>query len=184
MSALKPLPLPPRPSRADRTRLPAALSALLVAGLAVLVALPGAEPLPDSGIVAPLRLPRLDAGVPLTDPIIVQRTLFSPTRRNDPGAGIVGGEAVIAAPLGGARVAGVALSPGRSRVFMVGPSGKVSTLGPGSLYEGWRLTAVNTTSVQFVRNGERLNVAVGGIAARPGRSSPIDPNAEEEETPS
>ncbi len=183
MSALKPLPLPPRPSRADRTWLPAALSALLATGLAVLIVLPNAEPLPEGGFVAPLRLPRLEPGVPLTDPVIVQRTLFSPTRRNDTGAKTVDGSTVIIAPLGGARVAGVTLSPGRSRVFMVAPSGKLSTLGPGSLYEGWQVAAVSTASVVFVRNGERLNVAVGGVAVRPGRSSLIDQNAEEE-TPS
>ena len=166
MSALKP-PLPlPRPSAADRTRLPAALTALLIAGWGVLLALPGVEPLPDGGPVAPLRLPVLaDAGVRL-DPVIVQRTLFSPTRRDDAGVAAPGAGVAVAAPLGGARIAGVAISPGRARVFVVAPDGKTASLARGAVYQGWQLVAVGLTTVRFARAGDHLDLAVGSVAAR------------------
>ncbi len=181
MSALKPL-LPPRPSAADRTLLPAALTALLAAGLVVLVALPSPVPLPEGGAVTPLRLPPLADNAVVADRIVVQRTLFSPTRRDDAGVANPGSGAAAAEPLGGARVAGVALSPGRARVFLIAPDGRIAALAPGNVYQGWQLLAVSRTAVRFGRDGDRIDLTVGSVAGRPKPAQ--DTGATAEENPS
>ncbi len=180
MSTLTLLP-PPRPSAADRTLLPAALTALLAAGLVVLVALPNGAPLPEQQPVAPLRLPPLNDPAIWSDPIVVQRTLFSPTRRSDGGAASPGSGAA-AEPLGGARIAGIAISPGRTRVIVTAPDGTVATLAPGAVYHGWRLVGANPAEVRFARGSERLDLAAGAAAAR---TKPVEATAETaEENPS
>ena len=178
MSTLKLLP-PPRPSAADRTLLPAALTALLAAGLVVLVMLPSTAPLPEGQAVAPLRLPPLNDPAVWSDPIIVQQTLFSPTRRSDGAAASPGTGAAAAEPLGGARIAGIAISPGRTRVFVMAPDGTVAALAPGAIYHGWRLVGANPAEVRFARGSERLDLAAGAAAARTKPVEATDETAEE-----
>lgn len=180
MSALKLLLPFPRPRRADHTRLPAALSALLAAGVVLLFALPATEALRDDIVVAPLRLPPLNIATTAADPSIAARTLFTPTRSDSVGSSGSGRGAagVVAAPLplGGARIAGVSIVGGRTRVFVEAPGGKVRAVGRGSAYLGWRLAGVGGDSVEFRRGGERLRLVVGATAA-----APAAPEADSEE---
>ena len=175
MSVLKSLPPLPRPSRADRTLLPAALTALLVSGVALLLALPAVEPLPEGGAVPPLRLAPLAVASAPVDPLIATRTLFSPARNDS--AVTAQGSTAVAAPLGGARIAGVTIVRGRARVFVAAPDGKVRALVPGSVYLGWQLAGVGSDSVRFRRGGEALTLAIGSTAAPPAPGE-----ASEEET--
>lgn len=167
MSALKSLPPFPRPSRADRTLLPAALAALLAVSVVALLVLPTALELPEAGLVAPLRLPPLIVATAPADPSIAARTLFTPTR-SDSGVARPGATPTVAPlPLGGARIVGTSSVGGRARVFVEATNGKVRALGLGSVYLGWRLSRVGSDSVEFGRGGQRLRLTVGAAAAAP-----------------
>lgn len=128
------------------------------------IELPAPAPAPARRL-APLSLPTLRA-----DRVIVDRALFSPSRRDDPS--VAGGDPSNpdALPLlGGARAAGVAGVRGALRVVMQSPSGAIRSLRLGQLYEGWRLIAVDSRRVIFQRAGQRVVLAIG--EATPGAVS-------------
>lgn len=179
MSALKfPVPIPP-PRRAERTLLPAALSALLALLLAVQLALPWSSELPDAGVGRPLRLEPLPVVTPRADPEIARRPLFAPNRRETP----VAGTGDTSAALGGARVVGVVARRGAALVFIQAPDGRVSRVGIGQFHDGWRIVRANSAGVTVARGTERAVVPIGASAppAQPRPATSEDPVEEEEQ---
>ena len=180
MSVLKYLPPFPRPSRAERTLLPAALTALLAVGCVLLLVLPVDQPLPDGGAVVPLRLAPLNVVTPPADPRIAANTLFTPAR-NDIGVASASTPVAVAVPLGGAVLAGITSIGARRTAFVTAPGGTARALVTGSVYLGWQVAAIDSDSVVFVRSGDRLTLAVGraGAGAEPPATDAPDSSEEE-----
>ncbi len=180
MSVLKfQVPFPP-PRRAERTLLPAALTALLGVLLAVQLAAPRPIALPDAGFSRPLRLPPLPVRMPRADPEIALRPLFAPGRRETPVAGT--GDKLSA--LGGARVVGIIAVRGTVRVFVQAADGHVSPVGIGSSYDGWQVIAADPArGVTAVRGAQRATVPVTASAPpRPPRpQTPEEPQEEDQQ---
>lgn len=179
MSALKFLPALPRPSRADRSRLPAALTVLLAMLLAVQFALPAPVELPGGVSGQPFRLPALSLPSVVADPAIVQRPLFAPNRRASAADGPAANDA-----LSGALAVGSAAVRGAVRLFIRTADGKLVVLGVGSRLDGWRLDAVTPAGAQFSRSADRQTIPISSTP-QPRRAAPgagEDDAAEEEES--
>jgi hypothetical protein len=168
----------PIPRRADRTLLPATLAALLVLSFVLQLLSPVRLALPEVGIVGPFRLLPTKSGVVVVDDEILARPLFNPTRREgaEPGVAQSGG------PLEGARAVGVITARGVSRVFLQSPDGRVTTLGLGGRYRGWRLVRASGGQLVFNRGGETLALPITA-SAPPVAPAESDPAQSEEETP-
>lgn len=167
-----PVPIPP-PRRADDTLLPAALVALLSLLLIGQLALPSTLVLPDADVARPLRLRPLVVLPPVVDPVIVQRPLFAPGRRDTPVAGV----ADVASPLEGARIVGVVAVRGAVRLFIQAPDGKVVGRGLGEHYAGWRLDRLDGNALLASRGAEHTTIAISASAP------PIPPRAAAGEQP-
>ena len=170
-------PVLPRPSRADRTRLPAALVLLLLLALAAQLMMPAAVALPEPVPGRPLRLPPLVILPTGADAVLAQRPLFSPSRR--PGiAGAAGDQS------GGLRAVGTVTRRGTVRLFVQSGDGRVEALGIGGSVDGWRLDAVAADAARFSRGDARITLPIGANA--PPRAPRADPASEataEEVTP-
>lgn len=168
MSVLKfPAFIPP-PRRADRTLLPAALTALLAMVLLVQLLLPQPIDLPEAGVARPLRLAPLVVPGVVADPAIALRPLFAPRRQETVEPGV----ANVAAPLEGARAVGLISARGAVRLFIEAPDGRISRIGIGGVYRGWRLVRV-TPEPMFVRGTETAALPI--TASVP----PVAPAADE-----
>lgn len=146
----------PRPRRADRTRAPAAMAAVLVAMVGVQLALPTAAELPDPGVIPPLRLQAVQPQAMVAEPVILARALFAPSRRNDLVAAGPGGAST--GPLGGVTAIGVMRSRAGVRVFLQSLDGTVRAMSPGGSFDGWRLTRVEPDAIVFVRESQSLRL--------------------------
>lgn len=177
MSALKFPPALPRPSRADRSRLPAALTALLAGLLALQFALSPPIELPEGGGGRPFRLPAVSLPPVFADPAIIQRPLFAPNRRASAADGPAASDA-----LSGALAVGSASVRGAVRLFLRTAEGPIVVLAPGSRIDGWRLDAVTPAGAQFSRGVERRTIPISSTPqprqAPPGEGD--EPPAEEE----
>lgn len=170
MCVLKsPVSFPP-PRRADRTLLPAALTALLTVLLVGQFLLPSAVELPDAPFVRPLRLAPLVVPRVTVDPAFLARPLFAPNRRDDAGTT----EVSKASPLEGARAVGIISTRRAARVFLQAPDGTVSRIAIGGVYRGWRLVRI-TPNPTFVRGIETAVLPV--VASAP----PVAPAVAEAE---
>ncbi len=157
-----PVRIPP-PRRAERTWLPAALAALLGLVLVMQLALPSTVDLPDAGLVRPLRplrLPQLAFGATVVDPAVSARPLFAPGRRENADAVVAARQA----PLEGARAVGVIMVRSNARVFLQAPDGKVTPVGPGGSYRGWRLVRIRPDQLLFARGAETAAIALTASA--------------------
>ncbi len=176
MFALKfPASLPP-PRRADRTRLPAALAALLVLLLAVQLLLPSTVVLPDAGLAPPLRLRPVAVAPRAVDPEIALRPLFAPGRRET----YVPGVAEKSAPLEGARAVGLITARGGARLFLQAPDGRTSAIAPGGVYRGWQLVRIGPAEVAFRRGAETVTLPITA-SVPPVSAIPAAAEAPEEE---
>lgn len=180
MFALKlPLTLPP-PRRADRTRAPAAMAAVLAGMVVLQLALPRAVELPDGGAIPSLRLRAQQPNPVVNDRIILDRALFAPSRRND----IVVTQTATgttASPLGGAIAVGLVNARGAVRVFVQAPDGAVRALVRGDTYLGWQLTSIGASGVVFTRGSQTLKMPLA--ASQPPVAKPATETPEEEEQP-
>lgn len=172
-----PVPIPP-PRRADRTLLPAALTALLGLLLVVQLAVPSPVELADVGFARPLRLAPLVVPALAADPEIAARPLFSPRRRDSVEVGV----ADKAAPLEGARIVGIVTVRGRARLFVQALDGRVTPVALGGSYKGWQLVRIDAGQVLAVRGAERAVLAVSPSAA-PVATAPAADGEEPEVTP-
>lgn len=165
----------PLPRRADRTLLPAVLTALLAAMLLGQLLMPSAVVLPDAQIGRPMRLAPLAVPRIAVDPEILARPLFAPNRRDD-------GEAVVskASPLEGARAVGVIIARGAARVFLQDPDGTVSRIGIGGVYRGWRLVRI-TPNPTFMRGNESVVLPVAASVPPVAPAAAAADESEEEE---
>jgi hypothetical protein len=143
----------PRPSRADRTLLPALLAALLLALLVLQFAMPATVALPDVAPAAAPPLPARRVPVVTADPVLLDRALFARSRNATTGAAAGTGAA-----LGGANAVGYAATRGMIRLFLQEPDGTLRTLAPGNVYQGWRLMGVSPRSARFERDGQRIEL--------------------------
>ena len=150
----------PRPERAEGTVLAALLALLLALMLAAQFVAPAERPeppvVPPAGHgAAPVAIAAVSA-----DPAIGQRALFRPTR-------LAAASAANAptGPLDGASPVGVIKVRGAARLILQTPDGKTVTLRPGQSWQGWRLIAIGTDDVRFVRGGERVTLAVGAAGS-------------------
>jgi hypothetical protein len=150
----------PRPERAEGTVLAALLALLLALMLAAQFVLPTERP--EAPAVPPVaaRAAPVALAAGSIDPALARRSIFQPTRL----AG-VGGAGVPAGPLDGASPVGVVKVRGAARLILQTPDGKTVTLRPGQAWQGWRLIAIGTEDVRFVRGGERVTLAVGAAAS-------------------
>lgn len=166
----------PRPERAEGTVLAALLALLLALLLAAQFALPAERP--EAPAVPPPGRGAASGAIAAVsaDPALAGRALFRPTR-------LAGGSAagVPIGPLDGASPVGVIKVRGAARLILQTPGGKTVTLRPGEAWQGWRLIAIGTDEVRFVRGGERVTLAVGETASNdypgylpPGAYSPRD----------
>lgn len=165
----------PRPNRADRSRLPAALAALLALALAAQFALTAPVELPEAGGGRPFRLPAVSLPPVFADPAIVQRPLFAPNRRASAADGAAANDA-----LSGALAVGSASVRGAVRLFMRTADGKLVVLGIGSRLDGWRLDAVTPAGAQFSRGAERQTIPISSTP-QPRRAAPGEGEDEEAE---
>jgi hypothetical protein len=152
-----------RPSRADRTLLPAVLSALLALMVALQFALPAANPLlSEAGRLVQPRLAAQVAGIAVADPVILQRALFAPGRG--------GGKAAGVGPLDGAAFVGIVRGRGFARAVLQRPDGQAASIPVGGGYRGWRLVALGQERAVFIRDGVRYAapIARGVIAVDTG----------------
>lgn len=179
MSVLKfPARIPP-PRRADGTLLPAALVALLGLLLGLQLALPSPIVLPESGVSRPLRLAPLAPRPVVVDPQITQRPLFAPNRRETVSAAGPG-VAAKAAALAGARVVGVVTVRGQARIFLAAPDGRISAVGLGGRYRGWRLVRIDGSQLTVARGAETAILGVGAAAAVPPAPAETEPEEEQQ----
>lgn len=172
-----PVHIPP-PRRAERTLLPAALAALLALLLAMQLAVPSNLVLPDIGVGRPLRLAPLIVAPLLADAEITRRPLFAPGRRETAAVG----NADKATPLEGARAVGAIGVRGAVRVFLQAPDGRITRVGIGSSYRGWRLVRIAAGQLLFLRGADSVSLPITASAppVMPGLATTEEP---EEETP-
>ncbi len=162
------IPLPrARPSRRPLPPLlPVLATAVLLAGLVAQFALPVRTPLPEVAPSTARAVPRSImpvAAVPAS-PLLVQRTLFAPSRRFDPAsaaAGSANGAPTVVDPFAGATLAGIA----RDRAFAVAvlrlAGGTTVSVRPGGRVGDWRLIRVGAASASFARAGVVRTLIVG-----------------------
>lgn len=158
--------LPP-PRRADRTILPAALAALLVAMVAAQMTLTGDVELPEAGAVggvgagAPIARP-VRVAVP---PVLTARSVFAPDTVAALDSGGEGGIVAPPDPLGGAVIAGT-VQVGRARYAVVqSPGGGSARVPLGGRINGWRLIGFADGGVRLRRGGEAMTAMFGGRAS-------------------
>lgn len=172
-------PLAP-PRRADRTRLPAALAALLALAAPLQFALPDMTELPPPGPISRFRLPPPEVTNAIVEPVILGRPLFSARRRVGGGPVAPGLAAAPVGPLGGAIAVGATRVGSRVRAFVQAPDGTVIELPPGGRYRGFRLIGVSASELVFGRGRERVRLPLG--ASRPPIAGvPTGDEAEQEE---
>lgn len=144
--------LPPRPSRADQTLLPALLAAVLVLMVALQFALPVEDELPAAmRRVVPARLAQTGVNRVVPDPVILRSALFSPSRA----AGGGGANVAASGPLDGAIVVGMVRGRGFARAVVQEPGGGAVSVPVGGRYRGWRLVALGASNAVFSRDGKR-----------------------------
>lgn len=173
--------LPPRPSRADASLLPAilaawlALMALAQAAMTGPVALPPMLSVAAGGRSAFLADPP-GGGVPAR---LRDRPLFAPSAVT---AGTGGSDGAAAPdPLGGYVFAG-SIRVGRAvRAIVQTPDGAIRRVAPGARVAGWRLLAVGAEGVVLARGAERLRLGYG--AGRAAGSGDDEAGDEQEDQP-
>lgn len=179
MSALKsPVPIP-RPASADGTLLPALLAGLFGLLFIVRLAWPVAITLPDAAVIRPMRLAPITIVPLVADPVITQRPLFAPGRRET----VVAGVADKSAPLEGARAIGVISVKGRPRVFLQAPDGTVASVGLGGSYKGWRIVQISRGQVTAIRGAETASLMIMASAPPLPATADASDEAQEEEEP-
>ena len=151
------------PNRADRTRLPALLVAVLA--MAAIVQLLGArnDPLPV-GLPAVQTARNFDLPVvrPITAAaIITGRPLFAPRQMSIATAAAVTAPAV----LGGATVVGSISVRGRSYAVIRRADRSTVNLPVGGFEKGWRLVAIGSDSATFTKGEERRALDFGAAQA-------------------
>lgn len=172
MSDLKQRLLSYRPDRENGALLPAGLTLVLLAGLALQLVLPQGEGTQASSAGAwhaPDR--RLPAIAEVTAPDLAGRaSLFSPLRilgaqaaALDPAApGVVALRPV--GPLGGTFVLG-ALRVGRAQALLLrDEDGRVLRLAPGGSYRGWQLLRIEAQAALMRKNGSITRIGFGAGA--------------------
>ena len=153
MFALKFPALLPRPNRADRSVLPALLTALLALMVGLQFFLPEeAEPqfLPGRAVV-PI-VGGQASPLFLADPAIVNNALFAPGRGR--------GKTAAIGPLDGATFVGVVRGKGFARAVLQQPDGQAVSVPVGGSYRGWRLISLVNANATFMRDNVRHRVAV------------------------
>ena len=163
-----------RPTRANRALFPAICAGGLALCLVLQLALTGGVEIPEdspSGGQARAVLPSI-SGQPLP-PILRANSIFSPGRT----ALDAVGEAA-SAPLGGAVVAGAVSIKGRSYAVIQRPDGRITRLGVGGFFEGWRLRALTAKAAHFDQGAQKLILNFG---ARSVQGPPQSAEYEEEQ---
>jgi hypothetical protein len=150
--------------------LPAILAGVLVVAAGAQILLPHSVELPPGRaagrVVAAYLAPAVDRiAVP---GVILAQPLFAPRRAD---AGAPGG---IEPALGGAVVAGTVSVRGRSFAVVRRADGQIGNLPIGGRIAGWRLVALSAQGAAFVKEGKRIEVAYGAVAA-------VAPQRDEEE---
>ncbi len=167
------------PRRDNGTLLPAALLALLVAMLLFQLFASNAPPLPELPGGMPARPASLDLPRPApaaVPPVILARTLFSPTRGPAGSA-----DAGSAAPVGGAVPVGT-IGRGRARIlFLKTSDGRVIRMGRGGSHQGWTLVAIESDGVTFAREGQKIRVNFGATPVMPATTSAAGGDDDERE---
>jgi hypothetical protein len=166
----------PRPERAEGTVLAALLALLLALLLAAQFVLPAERPEPPAVPPAGRGGASVAIAAVSADPALAARGLFAPSRLAAGGAA-----GVPAGPLDGASPVGIIKVRGAARLILQTPDGKSVTLRPGQAWQGWRLVAIGSDDVRFVRGTERVTLAVGAAATNeypgylpPGAYDPSD----------
>lgn len=169
----------PPPRRAERTLLPAALTALLALLLVLQFTVPSTISLPEAEVARPLRLPPLFAAPIVIDPEITERPLFNPRRRETAEPGRIDKTA----PVEGARFVGTLKLRGTTRVFLQAPDGRVTPVALGGSYKGWRLVALEGGQLVLVRGATRavLPLTASVPPVMPGAEPTEEPQEEETE---
>lgn len=159
------------PARADRSLLPAALTAVLALAAVAQIALPSAAELPDAAV--PTHHPRWtlpEVGEPVVPvaQLAAQGSLFTPTRIGAAGAAVAGGgtgatapKPVPHGPLAGAFVLGAGRVGGHAWVLIRAPGGPALRLTPGASYRGWRLMRIDSDAAEFRQGGARRRFVYG-----------------------
>lgn len=129
------------------------------------LALPGSNAPPDPILRAPRRGRPIVIPFPPEYPAILASPVFAPDRRPGPRLFVGAGEAAAAPPLIGYAALGVVTGRGVASVVMSGPGGAIKTLRGGESLNGWRLSAVDSHRVTFIRGGARESLIVGAPAA-------------------
>lgn len=177
MCVLKsPVSIPP-PASAEGTLLPALLAGLFVLLLVVQLAWPTSVALPDAEVIRPLRLKPLVVDPVAANPVITQRPLFAPGRRET----TVPGVADKAAPLEGARAIGIIKVRGAPRAFLQAPEGPVTSVGLGGSYKGWRIVQIDRGQIVAIKGAETATLAVTSSAPPPPAAPEDGEDAQEEE---
>lgn len=148
----------------------AALLALLLALMLVAqFALPAERPEPPAVPPAGRSAVPVAIAAVSADPALGRRALFRPTRLAATSA-----ENAPIGPLDGASPAGIVRVRGAARLILQTPDGKTVTLRPGQSWQGWRLIAIGTDNVRFIRGSERVTLALGASATTsyPGYAPP------------
>jgi hypothetical protein len=152
-----------KPTRANRSLVPAICAVALTAMLALQLGLTRGVDLPEtgwSGGGARSQLPEI-AGQ-FVPPILKQQSIFSPTRTAQ-----VAGVVAVVLPLNGAVVAGMISVRGRSYAVIQQPGGTIVRLPIGGRYAGWRLRNLSADGAVFDRGSKRLPLSFGAIPAQP-----------------
>jgi hypothetical protein len=145
--------LPPRPSRADQTLLPALLAAVLVLMVALQFAMPVDKEMPAAvRRVVPARLAQTPLSLVVPDPVILRSALFSPSRAARGG----GANVAASGPLDGAIVVGMVRGRGFARAVVQERDGNAVSVPVGGRYRGWRLVALTSGNAVFSQDGKRV----------------------------
>lgn len=158
----------PRPTRANRSVLPACCAAVLAAAIGVQLALTGAVELPQrgwSGGGARWTMPEIGA-VPV-DPTLRAVPIFAPDRTSVTGA-------AAGAPLGGAVVAGSVSVRGQVHAILQKGDGSIVRLPLGGRFAGMRLIGLSGDGATFLAGGKPLRVPFGATAVAPANQAEIE----------
>lgn len=154
-------------------RVPAALSLVLVGGLAAQLLVPDEVALPA---FVPGQGARAAANIGAPPPVIVAsvvmaRVLFAPGRAAASGASVSAGAAP-PDPLGGASVAGVVRVGTRGYAVVQYGGGRTARVPVGGSVAGWRLAAIGADGVTLRRGAARMLVPFGARGGSVPQSEP------------
>jgi hypothetical protein len=128
--------------------------------LALQLALPIDEAVPQTPGLAPRRLRPVTIPLAPQRPAILSLPIFAPDRKPAPG----GGQPAGGGPLAQYAAVGAATGGAHSSAIISLPGGKAKALRTGEEIDGWRLVAISTTRLTFEKKGVRHDLVVGAPA--------------------